>query len=736
MGRRRSVGLAPYLTAVGALIVAGLLLASLAVPIGQRPAWLLPAIFFFVLLGFVGASLKVRRFEMPEAAPARRADAWIRTGLFVAVLALVGFGLEHTGGLSGSPLRPLIYVVVAIAAASLPRSFAAFVALAAIAPTSHHAWALGANDVAIAHAGFVLTIGTLAFVVLAREVQTIRQRRDEAVSDALQRIEDDARDFRLIGAALGEAQQSESARRSQRRAGSVAAMRGLFLDVLEAARVATGSDTALLFLLGSDDTLRLAECVGDDVDVHQKVDGRGALGAVFATKRAVNLRPRNASALGYQTNANVGAFLGAPVFERDRVVGILAVDRADPAPFGEREEQLLVPFARSIARSAETERIFAAMDRAKYEHERFFEALALLNEALTIDACAERLLDAVARIFEGDFVAVVHTAPDSGEAPSRGAEVHPHRILATRGAPAEGLAGTTFPRKDHGLVAKAIASGQALPYVPLSAQSDRSKTILFGAAKTPRLESVKVLPLFGRAQPLGALVVGSTTPGHELSLETLRMLETIAKHGATTLANAMMYRDVEAMATTDGLTGLVNHRRFKELLAEAMARATRFDRSVSVVMVDADHFKSVNDTWGHPVGDMVLVRIAKILEEEARRTDVVARYGGEEFVLVLDETDEEGAVQVAERIRERIAAATIHGDFGRVSVTASLGVCTWPQRAATMAELLERADQALYEAKRSGRNRVVSFGPARCAPPGRPAIRPEAATSEPPQVQA
>src|SRR5262249_4041952 len=161
-------------------------------------------------------------------------------------------------------------------------------------------------------------------------------------------------------------------------------------------------------------------------------------------------------------------------------------------------------------------------------------------------------------------------------------------------------------------------NGHPLPYVPLAAQSVKSKLQIFAPKiSVPELASVKVFPLFDRGNPLGALVIGSALPGRELSREEERMLETVTVHASRTLANAQMFQRMEMMATTDGLTGLVNHRRFKELLGEALARAKRFDRQVSVLMVDADHFKTINDTYGHPVGDLVLKRIARILEKEA-----------------------------------------------------------------------------------------------------------------------
>jgi diguanylate cyclase (GGDEF)-like protein len=344
------------------------------------------------------------------------------------------------------------------------------------------------------------------------------------------------------------------------------------------------------------------------------------------------------------------------------------------------------------------------MDRVKYEQERLYEAFALLNEALQIDTFAERLLDATVGIKKLDFAAV--TLFDEGK--------DTHTIACVRGK--EELRGASFHNKEGGLVAMALKNGHRLPYVPLSEQPDRARLSLFGRLEHPELESVKVFPLSERGKPLGALILGSKEKNAELSREEERMIDVVCSHAAITLANARMYAKMEEM-----VTGLVNRRRFNELLAEALARATRFERKVSVMMVDADHFKSINDTYGHPVGDLVLKRIATLLSEEARRTDVVARYGGEEFVVILDETDIDGAKGVAERVRERIERELIQGDFGRIRVTASLGVAAWPDHAQSAEELLDRADQALYEAKKKGRNRVVGYRSPQSSHSNRPA---------------
>jgi diguanylate cyclase (GGDEF)-like protein len=182
---------------------------------------------------------------------------------------------------------------------------------------------------------------------------------------------------------------------------------------------------------------------------------------------------------------------------------------------------------------------------------------------------------------------------------------------------------------------------------------------------------------------------------------------------AQSIQRARLFEATERLATTDGLTGLVNHRTFQMRLDEHLAAAQRYGKKVSLLLTDIDHFKTVNDTYGHPVGDVVLKGVASVLHKEARTTDIAARYGGEEFALVMPETDLAGALKTAERIRERVAQARFRTEHGELKVTISIGVATFPQDGRAKAQLVEVADGGLYHAKRNGRNQTVSLAALR-----------------------
>ena len=158
---------------------------------------------------------------------------------------------------------------------------------------------------------------------------------------------------------------------------------------------------------------------------------------------------------------------------------------------------------------------------------------------------------------------------------------------------------------------------------------------------------------------------------------------------------------------TDGLTGLNNHRHFQDELLRAFEEAERYERPLSLALIDIDFFKKINDTYGHAAGDEVLREVSNLFTSSTRAADIAARYGGEEFTVLMPETDLDDSVQVAEKIRALIEEHTFNTEAGQIPVTVSIGVATYPRsRLQSARELIEAADRALYRAKRSGRNQV------------------------------
>jgi diguanylate cyclase (GGDEF)-like protein len=241
---------------------------------------------------------------------------------------------------------------------------------------------------------------------------------------------------------------------------------------------------------------------------------------------------------------------------------------------------------------------------------------------------------------------------------------------------------------------------------PKDAQARQPETLI--ALPTP----IEV-PVSSRGRTLGVLTVEDDTPFRTWCEEELTMVHTVAHHLGIGISHARLFKQTEEQAITDDLTGLYNKRHLMGRLDREMQVAARSGQPVSVILLDLDNLKAVNDTFGHIVGDSVIRRMGEVVRAHVRTIDIAARFGGEEFVVVLPFTDLDGALLAAERLREALEDEPIEM-VG--TVTASVGVTTYPGSAANALSVLAEADQAMYAAKTGGRNRVVAYGD-RVAPP-------------------
>lgn len=223
------------------------------------------------------------------------------------------------------------------------------------------------------------------------------------------------------------------------------------------------------------------------------------------------------------------------------------------------------------------------------------------------------------------------------------------------------------------------------------------------AGETPDPPGPLEVPVTYRENVIGELVVEDNLPGRNWEDEEVLMVKTVSDQLAVAISHARLFRKIETQAKTDGLTGLYNHGWFQDRLDHELKLSDRYHTQVSLILLDLDQLKRINDTYGHVAGDTTLCHVAQSMRAVVREVDLCARYGGEEFCIILPQCSREDALQVAERIRASIASVFVP----RVGqVTASFGVATYPTDAKIKEELVEMADRAMYLAKAAGRNRV------------------------------
>jgi len=220
------------------------------------------------------------------------------------------------------------------------------------------------------------------------------------------------------------------------------------------------------------------------------------------------------------------------------------------------------------------------------------------------------------------------------------------------------------------------------------------------------------IPLVVRERTIGILEL-YPEPDLELTKERMDFFVQVACQTGVAIDNAAIFSHAERLATTDGLTGLLNYRTFHHQFAIEIKRARRYTQKLSVLMLDIDNFKAVNDTYGHLLGNVVLSEFANILQQSVREVDVVARYGGEEFVIVLPETLGEGAEILGERLRKTVSEYAFSGPGAMaLRLTVSVGVADFNDTVKTPEDLLEQADNALLAAKLRGKDQYVRYTPA------------------------
>lgn len=213
-----------------------------------------------------------------------------------------------------------------------------------------------------------------------------------------------------------------------------------------------------------------------------------------------------------------------------------------------------------------------------------------------------------------------------------------------------------------------------------------------------------IFELKSQDREIGFLILKDVEEGEE---EKVRIL---GQQFALAMRRVKLYQEIGLVAITDSLTGVYTRRHTLERLNEEVSRAKSRKMSMGYLMVDADHFKSINDKHGHIAGDLVLREIGNIIKNNIREIDIAGRYGGEEFCVVLPDTDRDGAMYAAERIRQACESALIKVYDIELKITVSIGLAVFPDDAKTDSELIDKADWALYRSKKMGRNRVSSFG--------------------------
>ncbi len=258
-------------------------------------------------------------------------------------------------------------------------------------------------------------------------------------------------------------------------------------------------------------------------------------------------------------------------------------------------------------------------------------------------------------------------------------------------------------QNDSPIMMSAMTSGRYI------FEQDFTSSRYFRGRKNPLFtcEFFVSIPLMIENEIIGVLNLNDNEKGF-YNVGDLDFSLNVSEFVAISISNALLFEQVEKLSVTDGLTGLDNHQQMQNFLKNEVIRCRRYDSPLSVIMMDIDHFKQVNDNYGHQKGDDILLEFATTMKKFCRSNDVAARYGGEEFFLILPETKVKGAFHIAERIREEMAQQTFKHKGTNFNVTVSCGIAEYDAKLMKdAADIIKVADLALYQAKHGGRNQTV-----------------------------
>ena len=672
----------------GAIVLAAFLLAGFFVP-ASRPLGWGQALWLGAWLGLFGSRARNTRQHGTDP----------RSAFELGVILLVGvFALIQLRGGVGSHLYPLAYVAVALVASfSFGWSAIGIIAFAVVLGFGVAFFGENVVDPTILalNAFFTASFGALSRLFTRAEIVRVRRSSKRELAAQREKARDDMRLFRLVAPSSDGVRDEERLYQT-----SVQEVRQALYHALQLLHKTLDLHTCVLLMPGDEgEQLRIAELItqSDDIAEGPFSLGAGVVGAAVRRQVTTSLHPIRPGYRGicyYRGPAAVSSVIAVPVLERGHLRAVLCADRAVDRQFSPQEEELLRESTPHILRAFENERVFMALETSKREQEILYRASQAFSTALTQDAVMEAGLAAATEIAPHDFAAITEYQ----------AEGRRHVVKRAVGEQGLNLQGLRF-RDNTSLTAMVVKNRHYLPY---RGDFDSKQQVLFTKkAKLKGMESLLVLPLVVREEPIGTLIIAAKA--HKAFSSSVReTLQALGNQLAVSLANARAVRQLEELATTDGLTGCLNKRAFLAELSQKLMAAQRFGRKLSLIIADLDHFKGVNDTYGHATGDRVLRELGQVLKRMKRETDLVARFGGEEFCVLCEETDARGAKLLAERVREELAATELQTELGTLRITASLGVATFPDHAKSAEDLFSQGDKALYQAKNQGRNRVCT----------------------------
>jgi diguanylate cyclase (GGDEF)-like protein len=464
------------------------------------------------------------------------------------------------------------------------------------------------------------------------------------------------------------------------------------------------ADTSLIWqYLPQKQQLRVREYCGNIPEL--KTDaaiglGEGAIGWAGVNRKNYFQQERDEPipVTHYRKNHEVRSLLSVPILDGERLEGVISLDSTHQKYFAEDAVSALESFAAQISETIRMARLAKEREERAFEFQAFYHASKELSSLMDFEDIVQRLNMLCGEIVKSDFTAVAVVQPDTSK-------YSVYQWADDAQTPA------VFPDLENDGTAWISWFLQSMEEPLIISESQlqlQEMPVLRHGEKFTDLSTYLAVPMRHQQAVIGAVLLGSHQKD-AFSSHQARILSILGNQAAVSLENSSIITKMEQLAITDGLTNLFNHRFFQEAFDRELERASRLNENLSLLIMDIDHFKGFNDSFGHPAGDYILKNLAHLLKKSARKIDILARYGGEEFAALLPGIDVKNARKTAERWRKAVQRASFKRENKTFALTISMGFATFPSDAETKTDLIERADRALYDAKENGRNQVRHF---------------------------
>ena len=510
----------------------------------------------------------------------------------------------------------------------------------------------------------------------------------------------------LLADARQRAEEAETLRSASSIVASTLQQKQAMQLILEQLSKVVPYDSAAILLM-KEDTLEIVEGIGftQDIPVNGlriKMDQSQPGPLVFRKKKpmVINNMEKEYPEFSDYNHLPIHSWIGVPLTVKDQIIGILSLDSLEVNRYTEDHARLASAFADQVAVALENTRLYEEAVKSARQFASLYSLSQSISSNLQPQYVFHAIYQATRELMPCDVFVI--SLFDEEKSLINDAYVIDNGIIQKSESRPFGV----------GIFSQAIKENKTLMFNNFSEKiAKKTKAVLIGSENDSTLvRSILVVPLKIGKKIKGVLSAQSYDENRytEANKEALEML---ASHSAIALENARLFNEIREMAMTDSLTHIYNRRKFYELAEAEFSRAMRYKHPLSVIMMDIDKFKHINDTYGHSAGDHILEKIAEICSSSMRSIDILARYGGEEFVAMLPETTVSEAQLMAERLRLLIARSPIKYGETVIHATLSFGVVELEEDCKNIEDLMERSDQAMYASKNSGRNRVSVWNP-------------------------